>query len=453
VTVVPDAAADHAEAMAADVTRNASMQLAILAGSGRAPIEVADAAIAAGHTLHILALRGVADPDIVRFQHTWVGLGQVGAMLRTLARARSSHMIIIGGLTRPNLWHVMPDWGFVRHFTSIANIMRGGDDAVLRRVIAFFESNGVDVVGVPDVAPAMLASNGQIAGPALGLSEQMAVGRARAALQAMSALDAGQACVATPDGVLALEDGAGTSRLLGSLSETSLPIGDGVLVKQPKRGQELRVDMPAIGPETIEQVRQLKGVAVAAGRTVLVSRAHLIAQADEAGVTVTGFDADRELEQSPSPAAHAPVVVDVASGDDRKRAEDLARIASAHVAAAVTDLGVIVRRGHPYAILTNGLRDQRWPTRLAAMTPLKWLGVIPSRRGHFCLWSRTDTADQLTDAALIALARALYRSGIASASVIGADAAFEARFAAAFAEGNGPRVALAGDRSFGGQRE
>ena len=120
---------------------------------------------------------------------------------------------------------------------------------------------------------------------------------ARASSARCRRFDAGQAAVVASGRVLAIEAAEGTDAMLARVADMRangrlrLAGLAGVLVKAPKRGQDLRLDMPAIGPKTIEGAAraQLRGVAVAAGRVLIVERERCAREADAAGLFVVGF--------------------------------------------------------------------------------------------------------------------------------------------------------------------
>lgn len=360
--------------MEADRTAEKTGRLGILAGSGQGPIEAAAAAASRGEDPHIVALLGTADRGVEAYPHTWVGLGQVGALVEALRRHDCTRLLIIGGLKRPDLFRLRIDLGFVRHLPTIAGILRGGDDAVLRRVITFFEAQGLEVVGVPDVAPGLLAESDAIAGPEPSPACHEAIAVGARALADLSQFDAGQACVARRDGVLAFEDGAGTTDMLARLASRGGAGGDAVLVKLPKRNQEMRVDLPAIGTETVREISAagISGVAVAAGRTVVLERSRMVEAAARAGVFVVGVPAN--LADDPSLAANP-------YDDDQKLALAYVRRAWSHLVPETRDFGAVVRRGHVYASLRDGISDALWRSRLVSLSRAGPLGMLWQQRG------------------------------------------------------------------------
>ena len=207
----------------------------------------------------------------------------------------SGQLVIAGGVRRPDLWKIRPDVGFFTSLPRIVGLMAGGDDSVLTSVVRFFEQKGLAVRGAHEVAPDLLAGAGAIG--SLALSEQ---GRADAGLgfavrAALGPLDAGQAVVVAHGKVLAIEGAEGTDAMLQRVA--GLPgrgragLRDGVLTKGPKPGQELRVDMPVIGPRTVAAAvaAGLEGIAVEQGVVLVLDKADAVRAADAAGLAVEGL--------------------------------------------------------------------------------------------------------------------------------------------------------------------
>jgi hypothetical protein len=182
---------------------------------------------------------------------------------------------------------------------SLIRAFRGGDDHLLTSVSRIFADNGFRLVGVSEVAPELTMPEGVLTRRKPDDAALRDIAKGRAALAALSAFDVGQAAVVIDEHVVALEDVGGTDALLqrvARLRETRrirVPAGRGVLVKAPKSGQELRIDMPALGPKTVAGVQdaQLAGIAVVAGQTLLAEPEAVIAAADRDGLFVVGVPA------------------------------------------------------------------------------------------------------------------------------------------------------------------
>ncbi len=267
--------------------------LGVLACGGAMPLAVCEAAIAQGRQVHVVALQGVTDPAIARFPHDWVRLGQVGKLLQSLRRAGCQDLVLIGALRRPNLRKIGFDRGFLWHARTILGLTRGGDDSVLRRVVRFFEAEGFRVRGAHEIVPSLTAPEGVLGCLAPEKEAETDIARGLAVLGALAPFDVGQSVVVARCHVLGVEAAEGTDAMLERCARVRQWGGrgrSGVLVKAPKRGQELRIDMPVIGARTVElaALAGLTGIAVAAGQVMIAEQADMIDLADRHGLFVIG---------------------------------------------------------------------------------------------------------------------------------------------------------------------
>lgn len=273
--------------------------LAIVAGSGVLAREVAESAAASGSPVFIVGLADAVDPGwIERFPHIVLGLGQVATLIRTLRERGIGKMLFIGGLVRPDLSSIRPELSSLKYLPDFVKFFRGGDDHLLAGIVKFFEAKGFEVVGPADVARELVCGAGRLGRQELPKDAPDAIGLASRFLQATSPFDVGQSVVVAARQILAVEAAEGTNAMIervGSLRASGrikLRPGIGILVKAPKRGQDLRIDMPAIGPQTIEMAAQagLAGIAAAKGEVLLAERTATLAAADAAGLFVFGYD-------------------------------------------------------------------------------------------------------------------------------------------------------------------
>ncbi len=275
--------------------------LGVIACGGAMPITVCEAAAAQGRRVHVVGFSGLADPRIEAFSHDWVRIGQLGGLLAALKNAGCVDLVIIGTMRRPNIWKSGLDLGFFRHLPTIISMTRtGGDDSLLSRIVRFFEGQGFHVRGAHEIAPSLVAPSGPLGGvsPEEGAREDTA--RGLELLAALAPFDVGQSAVVARGHVLAVEAAEGTDAMLRRCAELRQWGGrkrGGVLVKAPKLGQEMRVDMPVIGPRTVELAAAagLAGIAVASGKVMIVEQAEMIALADRHGLFVIGADAAADL--------------------------------------------------------------------------------------------------------------------------------------------------------------
>lgn len=275
--------------------------LGVIAGGGALPLAVAEAAVKSGRPLHVLAFRGNSDAGLKAFPHTMMRWGEIGKIFQTLDRTGCRDVVLVGSLKRPRLIDIRPDRGFFYNLPAIFKLMQGGDDSVLSRVVRLFESKGYRVVGAHDIAPHLVAPLGPLGQLRPSPKDLADIALGLKVVQALGALDVGQAAAVSRGYVLAVEAAEGTDEMLrrcARLHQWGLKSASGVLVKCPKPGQELRVDMPAIGPNTVELAAAagLRGIAVAAGRVLVANPQLMLETAESLGLFVVGVD-----ENAPAP--------------------------------------------------------------------------------------------------------------------------------------------------------
>lgn len=272
--------------------------LGIIAGNGALPCAVAESLIASGRDVHIIGIRGEALPAIQSYPHTWIKWGEVGKLFVTLQGHGCRDLVIIGGVKRPDLANIKFDFGAIKSLPFILSLTIGGDDHVLSSVVRYIEGKGYRVRGAGDVAPELLVPKGRLTGKGPSKDDEADIETALRVVDALGRLDVGQGAVVAKGHVLAVEAAEGTDAMLERCAELRKRRVrrkgglSGVLVKAPKPGQEERVDMPAIGPNTLRHAASagLAGVAVAAGRVLLADREATISTANELGLFLVGLD-------------------------------------------------------------------------------------------------------------------------------------------------------------------
>lgn len=275
--------------------------LAIICGGGTLPFALADAAVRRGRRVVLFALREWADPQrVAAYPHHWSWIGQFGRFLRLAAKEQCRDVAFIGSVVRPSLWHIRPDLGALRVMPRLVQIFRGGDDHLQSGIGRLFEDHGFRLIGPKEIAPELAMPHGPIGVRSPAARDRADIARGLALLNATSPFDVGQAVVVANNHVLVVEGPEGTDRALARVSELrrdgriNTPVGTGVLVKAPKAGQDHRIDLPVIGPPTIEAAAAagLAGVAVIAGSTLVAEPDRIATVADRAGLFVIGVNAD-----------------------------------------------------------------------------------------------------------------------------------------------------------------
>jgi DUF1009 family protein len=277
-----------------------SSPVGLIAAGGVMPFAVADSLAARGIEPVLFALKGACDPSgVARFRHHWISVGQLGRAMKLFRSENCRDLVFIGTLVRPALSEIRLDWGTLRVLGRVWAAFRGGDDHLLSGIGRILEQDGFRMVGIRDVAPDLLMPEGCITRAAADESAVADIARGRELLRALSPFDIGQAAVVIDGHVVGVEDIEGTDGLLARVARLRAEgrirarAARGVLVKAPKSGQDLRFDLPTVGPRTIEGAAkaQLAGIAIVAGNTIVVEPQAMIEAADAAGLFVTGLPA------------------------------------------------------------------------------------------------------------------------------------------------------------------
>ena len=284
--------------MAPSASRDGGGRLAIIAGQGRLPHDVALAARRAGEEPFIVALKDEADRDWSDFDHLAIGIGDASALYRALREKGVRRIVMSGAVKRRPDWRdIRPTLRLIARMPSVVQILLGkGDDVVLRMVIDLIETGGFTVISAQDVVPDLLAETGPLAHARPSRQDWIDIEAGRAAALALGRLDVGQGAVAVGGRVVALEGAEGTDQMLERVAR--LRAGGrisarrrGVLVKFCKPQQDERADLPSIGPSTVENAAAagLAGIAVEAGRSLVLERRELAARANSLGLFVIGI--------------------------------------------------------------------------------------------------------------------------------------------------------------------
>jgi len=211
--------------------------------------------------------------------------------IRSLLAAGIGRVVFAGAAHRPRLDPALFDPLTVQLLPRMMAAMQGGDDQTLRFVVDLFGEEGLEVLGVPDVAPALVPAAGVLAGAVAGVDDRDA-SRAAAIVAALGTVDVGQAAVVQQGMCLAAEALPGTDAMLGGVATLPATLrpdparGRGLLYKAPKPGQDLRTDLPTLGPETVAGVAAagLGGIAWQAGGVICLDLPAMVAGARTHGL-------------------------------------------------------------------------------------------------------------------------------------------------------------------------
>ncbi|MEW7008216.1 LpxI family protein [Lentilitoribacter sp. EG35] len=276
-------------------------RLAIIAGYGQLPFDVALAAKDIGENPFVFKLVGEADQNWDGFETTAFQVGDFSYLKQQITQRCIKRIVMAGGVKkRPQISQVRPSLNTILALPSIIRkIISGGDDALLRGFIELIEAQGCKVVGAHEIVPDLLADIGTIGTHSADKTAKSDMKVAIEAALKLGELDIGQAAVAVSGRVVALEGLEGTdamlSRVEGLRKAGRLPNGKkGVLVKFCKPKQDMRADLPTIGPETIEHAKRagLAGIVLEAGKSFILHRDKTIKTADKEGLFILGAERD-----------------------------------------------------------------------------------------------------------------------------------------------------------------
>jgi DUF1009 family protein len=268
-------------------------KLGIVAGSGALPRRLIESCRAAGREVFVLGLEGAAEPETVAgVPHAWCRVGAAAAVLKLLRANEVTELVLAGGIRRPSLTSLRPDWRAAK-FLARVSYRALGDDGLLSAIVKELEREGFRVVGADQLLPAASLPEGPLGRHAPESGADADIERGLAVARAIGALDVGQAVVVQQGLVLGVEAIDGTDALLRRCADLRREGPGGILVKIAKPGQERRADRPTIGPQTVilAAAGGLHGIAAEAGATLVLDRDEVIRAADAAGIFVVGIRA------------------------------------------------------------------------------------------------------------------------------------------------------------------
>ncbi|MBI1362891.1 MAG: DUF1009 domain-containing protein [Proteobacteria bacterium] len=269
-------------------------KLGILAGGGTLPALLTQSCTDSGRGVHIITFKGQPKPEglnLAKISHTELPLGKVAATVATLRSNGVAEVVLAGHLSKPSFFDIRPD---MKGAKVLAKMLRHHDDDLLGAVCRLLEEEGFKVVGVHSLLPRLLAGEGVLANfkPQDGDLADISLGLRVA--RALGSEDVGQGVIVKDKVIIGVEAVEGTDMLLQRCATLRGEGHGGVLVKVCKPGQDMRVDLPSIGPRTIENLAHHKfaGVAVEAGKTLILEPEETRILADKTGVFIYGFKND-----------------------------------------------------------------------------------------------------------------------------------------------------------------
>ena len=274
--------------------------IGLIAGGGRLPYHVAHAVRQSGEALTVIQIDGEAS------QAGFDGavslpLAKFGKILSTLKKAGVTHVCAAGNVARPDFSSFKPDLRAARYLPGTIAAARRGDDALMRHVLGIFEENGFAIVSAQSLCEPLLLPDGPLGRHSLTSLHRADAERAMDVARIMGEQDIGQGAVVASGVVLAVEAQEGTDAMLTRVAALPEALRGhearrvGVLAKRVKPHQDIRVDMPTLGPATVRLAANagLAGIMGDAGGAFVLDRDETVRLADELGLFIIGLPGSR----------------------------------------------------------------------------------------------------------------------------------------------------------------
>lgn len=268
-------------------------KLAIISGSGSLPIEICNSCIAQNIEFLAILIKGNATlAEYSMKPSIELELGQIGKLLNILASHKISHVILAGAIKKPSLTSIEADFEGKKFFTKIQSSGSLGDNYILTEVLSLLESYGYKIVGIQDYFRDLLVPSGPLTDTLPQDEDLNDIKLGKIVAENLGVLDIGQSVIVESKVILGVEAVEGTDNLIiRSKKLKFLDKKSGVLVKVVKPNQDLRVDLPAIGPKTIKNIAKanLNGIAITANRAIIVDKFYTLALANKYKIFILGL--------------------------------------------------------------------------------------------------------------------------------------------------------------------
>jgi DUF1009 family protein len=277
------------------------MKLGLIAGNGRFPFLLLDAARAQGLAVVVAAIREETDPEIDRRAAAddritvyWLSLGELSRLIETFRKEGVTKAVMAGQVKHKQIFSsIRPDWRLAK---LLLNLRTRNTDMLLGAVAKVLGDEGIELIGSTAFLEPLLAQEGVLTARAPNDEERRNIDYGLSVARAVAGFDIGQTVVVAAQACVAVEAMEGTDAAIERAGELMRTLDDEAstlernltVVKVAKPNQDMRFDVPVIGLQTIEtMIRAGAGcLSVEAGRTLLFDRQTLLKRADEAGIAI-----------------------------------------------------------------------------------------------------------------------------------------------------------------------
>lgn len=269
------------------------MRLGLIAGNGRFPFLVLEAARLQGHDVTVIAAKEETFPELAEAAERhgatlhWISLGQLGACISIMKAAGVTHAVMAGQVKHTKIFSggIVPDWTFM---TVLTKLRSRNTDGLIGAVAEVLRDKGIELIDSTGLLRPLLAKPGALTQREPREEEQKSFEFGYRMADAIAALDIGQTVAVKHQAVVAVEAMEGTDAVIARAGQLA---GPGVcVVKVAKPKQDMRFDVPVIGIATVQAMRSAGATALSidAGRTLVLDGDSVFASANEAGIAIVG---------------------------------------------------------------------------------------------------------------------------------------------------------------------
>jgi UDP-2,3-diacylglucosamine hydrolase len=271
--------------------------LGIIAGTGELPLRVADEALARGYQVVAIGFPGFTDRALEAKVHElrWLKLGQLQKAISFLKSREIDRIVMVGKIEKSNLlrpWHLRFDRRAIRMIRSLKDWR---DDTVLAGIAGEFLNDGIVIDEITSWVTKLMAPAGVLTRRTPSKKQWIDIEFGRRMARGIGGLDIGQTVVVKNAAVIVVEAIEGTDRAIRRTADLNIP--NGVVVKMAKPDQDMRFDVPGVGPSTIDSLiaAKAKVLAIEQGRTLVTNYEEMIRAAEKAKICVVGINPDGPL--------------------------------------------------------------------------------------------------------------------------------------------------------------
>lgn len=273
-------------------------KIGLIVGAGQLPYDLVLNKAKAIAPIYVIGINGVSDEKTLNLCDEKVGLGDIGKIINIFKNHNINEIGIIGYIKRPDFSKISFDFLGLKILPKLVLAAKNGDDAIMRVILNEFENNDLKIMPPEAIFPHITSKNGALGDFCPNQNNFDDIEKAKLILNDLGKYDIGQAIVVIDGCVAAIEAQEGTDEMLKRVA--NLPkhlIGNeaqkkGILLKIPKTAQDLRIDLPTIGIETIKNAikANLCGIAFVKNKAIIAQEEELIQIANENKMFLFGLD-------------------------------------------------------------------------------------------------------------------------------------------------------------------